>query len=578
MLFVPVGSASAHATLRSSEPAAGAQVPREPARVVLRFDEPVDVALGRVTVLGPNGAELATGYSSSDAGATITVAVRPGAGDGTYAVSYRVLSADTHPVSGGFLFRVGASGPNAIAPAAPGAPPAESASAPEDPIVRAVYAACRYAGFLGLLLVVGAVVFLVRLWPAGVPERGVTRLAWIGYGLLVAGSMGELVLQAPYAAGVSLTSITSRAFGEIVDTRYGTAHLVRFGLLAVLAPVLVGVAEARRARVCGTGGLRWPVFCAAPIGLALLVTWAGTGHGSSTDPAISVPSDVVHLAAMAVWLGGLVVLAAALLPSAGAVELRATLPGWSRLAMGCVAALVISGVVQAVVEVGSWPGLVDTSYGRLLLAKIGLLAVVLAVADSSRRWVHRHYAAPGARGLRGSTDVGERAGLPTRSEIRALRRAVSVESVFGVAAVAVAALLIQAAPSRTAAAPAPQATGTGQAPISRQGAYVARIPRDGMVIHLKVDPAVVGEQYIYLSATRPGGALVHVRQWTLTVSNLRLGLQDVNVPLIRDNGVGHHFVYGSFTMPVGGSWAIRVIARTSDVDETVVTRTVRLRP
>jgi hypothetical protein len=97
------------------------------------------------------------------------------------------------------------------------------------------------------------------------------------------------------------------------------------------------------------------------------------------------------------------------------------------------------------------------------------------------------------------------------------------------------------------------------------------------VIHVKVDPAVAGVQYIYLDATRPGGHRVPVREWTLTVGNDALGLEHVGLPVLVDSGVGHHYVYSSFTMAAAGTWTIQVIARTTDVDETIATCRVRIK-
>ena len=582
-VMVGAPEASAHATLEHTEPRANAHLAGEPHQVVLRFDQQVDVALGTVTVIGPSGSNVATGYTQSDNGATVTIALRAGAGDGTYVASYRVISLDTHPISGGFFFQVGhASAEPATGSPGSGSPhaTASAGSAAENTIVRAMYAAARYAGFVGLLLLVGAAVFLVALWPAGVSDRRARRLVWLGYGLLVAGSLGELVLQAPYATGVGLGGVTATSFDDVVGTRFGTAHLVRLGLLAVTAPVLVGLAARRRALTAPSAGrpARWPVLFAGPLAVGLLVTWAYSGHAGVTLPGLSVPSDVVHLAAMAVWLGGLVVLAVALLPVAQGARLHATLPRWSLVAMICVVALVVTGSVQALLEVGGWTGLVDTTYGRLLLAKIGILAVVLAVANVSRLWVRRHYLRPAAGPPRPDGESPPRSDDPSRTEIARLRQAVSVESLLGLAAVAVAAVLIEAAPGRSLLAPPPATASTAAHPITRTGAYVAAVRRGDVVIHLKVDPGVVGVQYIYLDATRPGGTPIPVRQWTLTVSNDRLGLHDVAIPVLVEIGVGHRFIYGSFTFPVGGSWTVRVIARTSDIDETVVTRTVRIPP
>lgn len=579
-MWTGAAPAAAHATLERTLPAANARLAAEPHRVVLFFDEPVSLTLGQLTVVGPGGGHVDTGYTPSDGGRTLTILLRPGAGAGTYVVSYRVISLDTHPVSGGFFFQVGSRAGAAAATGHAGGsapPPVASGSASEDTTVRAVYAACRYAGFAGLLLLVGGVVFLVALWPDGAPDRRVVHQIWLGYGLVAAGSMGELVLQAPYAAGTPLTAITGAAFDDVVDTTFGTAHLVRLGLLAVAAPVLAALGAARR-----TGGRAptvsrsgWLNAVAAALGVGLLVTWAYSGHAGTTVPAVSVPSDVVHLAAMAVWIGGLVVLATALLPAAGSADLRTALPRWSALAMVCVVALIVSGTVQALPELRGWSDLVQTTYGQLLLAKIGLLAVVLLIAGYSRQWVRRWYVARAA----GPADAGavrlpELTVDPARTDVRRLRRGVVAESLLAATAVAVAAMLIEAAPGRSlAAAEAPGAAH----PITRHGAYLAAVRRGDVVIHIKVDPGVVGVQYIYLDATRPDGRRIPVRQWTLTVSNDQLGLDQVNVPVLIDTGIGHHYIYGSFTMTTAGTWKVQVTARTSDVDETVVSRTVRIR-
>ncbi|HZC52758.1 MAG TPA: CopD family protein [Mycobacterium sp.] len=560
-LWFGTSTAIAHATLERTAPAPNAQLATEPRHVELVFDEPVDIGLGQVTVVGPSGTAISTGHTQSGGGKIVTISLRPGAGEGSYVVSYRVISLDTHPTSGGFFFRVGSATTAHNGTGAVSRPRAVSGSASEDAAVDGVYAACRYAGFVGLLLMVGSGVFLIALW-RDEPPRRVVHLAWLGFGLVTGGSMGELVLQAPYGAGTPLTAITGANFDDVVDSRFGTAHLLRLALLALSAPVLAALDAEERRRP------RWAVPSAVPIVLGMVVTWAYSGHAGTTTPAVSVPSDVLHLLAVTVWVGGLVVLATAVLPLASAAQLRATLPRWSALAMICVAALIVTGTVQTLLELDSWARLVDTTYGRLLLAKIGLLASVLAIASYSRHWVRRWFVSP-APGTSAPPD-------PAHANVSGLRRAVAVESLLTVAAVAVAAMLIEAAPGRPAAV-APQAAASTQRVITRHGAYVTAVRRGGVVIHLKVDPAVVGVQYIYLGATRPDGRRIRVKQWTLTVSNAALGLDRVNVPVLVDSGVGHHFIYGSFTMPTGGIWTVEITARTSDIDETIVSRTVAVR-
>jgi copper transport protein len=291
-----------------------------------------------------------------------------------------------------------------------------------------------------------------------------------------------------------------------------------------------------------------------------------------------VPSDVIHLAAVSVWLGGLAVLLVALLPTADNAGLRVVLPRWSAIAMVCVAALIVSGVVQALIEMGGWSGLENTTYGALLLTKVGLLALVLVFANFSRLWVRHRY-------VRRQTDPAAHTAVlesdPERrssaADVRRLRHGVLAETVLAAAAVAVATVLIQTVPGRSTSAAQSVPMASVSRPVPSPGAYVALVRRGDVIIRVKVDPAVAGVQYIYLDATRPNGHRVHVRQWTLTVGNHALGLESVHVPVLIDIGIGHHYVYGSFTMAAVGTWTIQVTARTTDVDETIATCRVRIK-
>ena len=134
------------------------------------------------------------------------------------------------------------------------------------------------------------------------------------------------------------------------------------------------------------------------LGVVGLATWPLAGHpAASPVPAVSVVVDAVHLAGMAVWLGGLVMLVAFLLRQADERELGAILPVWSRWAALAVTALLLAGIVQALIEVGTLEALFSTTYGQLIIAKVVLFAVVLAVAAFSRSRCRKR-AAPATRG------------------------------------------------------------------------------------------------------------------------------------------------------------------------------------
>src|SRR3712207_641681 len=132
------------------------------------------------------------------------------------------------------------------------------------------------------------------------------------------------------------------------------------------------------------------LFRSLALALAGLVTWPLSGHGAASPlPVVSVAADVVHLAAMSTWLGGLGALVGFLLRPSHHRVLGVILPVWSRWATIAVIWLVGGGVVQAVIELGAVDRLVSTPYGRLVLAKAGVFALVLGVAAYARRVVRR---------------------------------------------------------------------------------------------------------------------------------------------------------------------------------------------
>src|SRR3954447_24559825 len=126
--------------------------------------------------------------------------------------------------------------------------------------------------------------------------------------------------------------------------------------------------------------------------LGLVITAAAVARlVAGPWPGRALPVPAVHVAAMAIWLGGLAgLLVGVLRPGVPIGELAVALPRFSRMAFGSVVALVITGILQSVREVGSPAALVGTTYGWLLVAKLLIVAVILAAAGVSRVWVQQH--------------------------------------------------------------------------------------------------------------------------------------------------------------------------------------------
>ncbi len=125
------GPAWSHATLVSSSPADGEQVPVPPSRVSATFNEPMQTQFAAMTLIGPDGGQYGAGEPTVD-DTVISVAVRPGGPAGDYTANYRATSADGHVVSGSWTFRVLAAAPTTDSPAPTGTPASTDTAAPTD--------------------------------------------------------------------------------------------------------------------------------------------------------------------------------------------------------------------------------------------------------------------------------------------------------------------------------------------------------------------------------------------------------------------------------------------------------------
>jgi putative copper export protein/methionine-rich copper-binding protein CopC len=378
-VLLPAAPASAHAVLLRTDPGSGAIVQDTPARVTLTFNEPVRLVPADIGVVAPTGAKVGGTPRLTHDGTVLSIPLSERLPKGTFLVTYRIISADSHPVAGGFSFSIGA--PSKTAPAATG-----GTGASEQPVVGVAMPTVRYLGYAGMVLAVGAALVLISLWPRRLSRRGPARAMSLGVLLVAVSTLAEGYLQVPYSTGGSLTSVGYHDLVQVMNSRFGWAHLARLILLAAAVPLLSVIGAARRNRL-GTGER-----IALGVMAALAVfTWGYGGHPSTSPvPWLTVLSDAVHLGAIAAWLGGLVMLVCFLLPRAAPRELAAVLPVWSRWATIAVGVLAAAGILQACLQLGTPAALVQTRYGQLIIVKVVAFAAILAVASYSRSASRRY--------------------------------------------------------------------------------------------------------------------------------------------------------------------------------------------
>jgi len=575
VVLTGTSSASAHAALIGTEPGQDGVVVTMPATVSLTFSEPVVVAPGGVRVFGPDGAEVDDGHATHLGGAA-TVGVTLVAGTsapGTYTVSWRVISADSHPVAGAFTFSVGHP-TQALASRMP-----VDAQPPGSASVGVLYAIVRAAAFAAYALLVGSIAFTLLCWPQALTRRGARRIMVGGWAGLLATTIATLLLQGPYADGLGLDRLADRnVVSETLASPLGSALTVRLALLALAGGYVVLLCArlvhlTRRGRAwCGVIG----------VGLAtgLAATWSAADHASvGLQHQLALPIDVLHLLAMGVWLGGLVTLVVALRPVGDTDTAAPAMPQhavvrFSSIATGSIAILIGTGSYQSWRQLGSWAAFGTTDYGRLLLVKLGTVALMLGAASVSHRWVSRRrrvlFGVGAATRAGGQTaEVGARRGGVLGE--RALRRSVLVEAALGAVVLGVTALLVNAEPGRTATAQAI----TRLAPGHRVVSYDTGGPGGQGKLVVDVDPAAAGPNSIHLTVEDPGGTRHDVAEVRTELTLTARALGPFTVPLQHTEQGGYDA--DRVQLPYPGGWTLSITVRTSDIDETTVSVPINVR-
>ncbi|MFF7263006.1 copper resistance CopC/CopD family protein [Streptomyces sp. NPDC008159] len=695
---VPV---SAHAALTGSDPQQGSVVQEAPSQISLTFSEKVATSDGSMRVYDPKGKQVDTGDVADLGGNSYGVKLRPGQPDGTFTVTYQVVSADSHPVSGAFTFSVGA--PSKTTVPVPGQ---EAGGG----VVGGLYGFARYLSYAGFILLVGGAAFVLACWQRGAGVRPVQRLVVSGWLTLAVATLAMLLLRGSYTGSGKLGDVFDLdLLSDVLQTKTGAALISRLLLLAAAAlfiAVLFGayarqgeeddeenieeseggeageegveedvVREADGTESDGTerggterggtetdrpegavsedddelsdaddGSYQRDLTFGLAIGGGVVATglaasWAMAEHASTgLQAGLAMPLDILHLLAVAAWLGGLATLLVALFraPSDAQIETTAV-RRFSRVAFGSVLVLTATGIYQSWRQVGTWSALTGTSYGQLLLVKIGLVAVLVGIAWISRRWTTQLAEAPaatekdrgtatgeGAEDGAGAADEGvedgagasagavgdgasagavgdggrddpERAAQLARQRVavatarekrlrdadpgrRGLRRSVLAEAGVAVVLLAVTTALTSTEPGRTVEEA--KAANAAVAPDTQSGALALDMSfdtggRNGKgVVRLEIDPARVGANEMHVYVQGPDGKAYDIPEVKVAFT---LEAKDIGpLPVVPDHIATGHWTADGVQIPMAGDWNIEVTVRTSDIDQVTVSKNAKI--
>ncbi|MFJ3547996.1 copper resistance protein CopC [Streptomyces sp. NPDC090114] len=589
LLLGGAAPASAHAALRGADPEDGSVLKSAPTHITLTFTESVGLLEDSFRVYSPDNRRIHLGEPrhADDASDTARAKLPGGLADGTYTVAWRVISADSHPVSGAFSFSLGKPSPT---------PPAAPADHAEHPVTKSLYDTGRYLAYTAAALLIGAAAFAALCRP---PDTAPLRAPLlIGWWTLLTATAALLVLRAPYERGTSPgTAFDPDAFTGALTGRPGLALLTRVALL-LTAALLVPLLRRRTPRTRLAAG--------AALSVALALTWAAAEHASAgIQVPLAMTSSVLHLLAMACWLGGLTALLLTLHRAQTPPPL-ATVTRFSRLALASVTVLVVTGVYQSWRGLGSWTALLETTYGKTLTVKLAATLFLLLAAAMSRRWT-----ALLARPATALAQTGERVpelvgapGTPTATgpaspapdgpdgpdapedphgpdareglHRRALRRSVLAEAVVAVLVLLVTTVLTGTLPARAEAeaakAPEPQVAGLPGAEAFTIP-YDAGTPGGRGTVQLTMDPGRVGENGLQAVVFDPRGALSFVPELRISFT---LGARDIGPIDAKVTDRGGYWATSDLNLPLEGTWTMKMTIRVSEVDQVSETRQVRI--
>jgi copper transport protein len=353
----------AHASLVGSEPAEGAVLAQAPATLRLSFNEPVSPLV--VRLIGPTGEAVTAAVTAENS--TLTI-VPSGLRRGSYVLSWRVISADGHPVGGAVLFSIGAP---SLSPAL--------AALDTDPVVRVAIWATRLLIYLGLFVGVGGASFIAVIAQAR-PLPGGTEW-WIAGAMVggLAASILSLSLQ-----GLDGLALPLAQFWRPEVWMSGLATSYGWTALTAAAALLLGLASLRAAHpalagLCAAGAL-------AGAGFALALS----GHAATAPLALSRPAVFLHAVCIAFWVGSLIPLVA-IVRDAGRDGSRhdgsrrdGELARFSRLIPIPLALLIATGAYLAFAQLDRPDALWSTSYGEVLSGKLVAVLVLLGLAAGNR--------------------------------------------------------------------------------------------------------------------------------------------------------------------------------------------------
>ena len=525
----------AHAVLLDSSPKPGEMLMQSPAEVVANFNEGVGPIFFKV--LDVKGQPVGDPGEIRLDGTKMILPLRATLPNGTYVLTYRVISADTHPVGATFGFSIGE--------------PMKTVAATADAGSRSIWALAvavnRWVLYAGMLWVAGTALFLLLLGIEGsLREDARQKARW-----------ASVLTALSYVLAVGFGGADMQLGG--VDALWKAATW-RSGLDSTLASSavlgLIAMALLYAGFVAGEQRRHGVLIAGATLAIGSFLV---TGHAATAPPAwLMAPVVGVHLLATAFWIGAF----RPLLLSTGqlsAADSGALMQRFSNFAVPAVIVVLISGTAISLKQLGSPAKLFDNDYGTVLLTKIILVLVIIGIAAYNKINLTPRLIANDVAG------------------VSKIKRTITLELMLYVIVLAAASALTVTTPPRALVVTGEAGAAEAKMAMMTGGLVKRTLENDaGYSAEIELSPAKVGENMLMVTLKDPAGVIVQdATALEVTVALESAGISEVR---LKAEAVGNgmwHVMIGETLIP--GDWALTIDGYLTDYDKTSFATTVTLK-
>lgn len=550
LLFVSsigIPLAEGHPFTIETNPSQGSNAPVGITQISVQYSEAIEIEFSELKVFDSNGDQIDnkdTAYYKEENSLAVTT---PPLQDGIYTVTSKVLSrVDGHLVSGAFVFAVG----NEKIPTAllEQHKTSETLFYPE--------AVSRFPGLVGQTIVLGCVISSLLIWQTNkkdlisekliqLQEKFHSKFASItGIGLIAVFVSNILMLM------IQTLRLETSAF-EVIQTSFGTTWIIRMGITIGL--LIVWFLMEKKSSLSRMN--QYPLLV---LSLALIATSTMIGHGAASEQVPVIILDYIHNFIAAVWIGGLIFFGFILLPSLSILddkkrELLAllTIPRFSIMIVISLGILIITGPTLLWFLESNVGLLIESTYGKLIIAKIVIASVMIAVGGYNQF------------GIQKKAEKNLKSGMVTVN--KKLKRSLKIESALGILLLGIVALLANGS------LPAGEIQQVqGQEIIF--GYHTVEFS-DKAKFDITISPFGSGKNIISVIASDfEGNSLGDIDNLKIKVSNPQRNISPIEIPMtaIQDEKTSPVRYEGEITFGFSGKWQIEIEARrTQNVNEVV---------